>query len=63
MEYEIRNENRKFESYRDILKLSFKTNRQTGLIFHAGIGKEYMNLVLKEGMIFNKNILNIQLET
>ena len=31
--------------------LSFKTNRQTGLIFHAGQPTDYMNLALVDGSI------------
>lgn len=38
-------------TFRDELSFSFKTNRQTGLLFHAGVGPEYMNLVLIEGSL------------
>ena len=47
LEYDIQNS--PLETFRDKLNLTFKTNRQTGLLFHAGTGPEYMNLVLFEG--------------
>lgn len=38
-------------SYYDELTLSFKTNRQTGLLFHAGQTSDYMSLALDSGKV------------
>ena len=49
--FEYSMKNNAIDSYRDQLLLSFKTNRQTGLIFHAGQPTDYMNLALVDGSI------------
>ena len=38
-------------SYYDELTLSFKTNRQTGLLFHAGQTSDFMSLALVDGKV------------
>ena len=49
LEYSL--DSRPIESYYDELSLSFKTNRQTGLLFHVGQTTDYMSLALKEGKL------------